>query len=44
MSDMRRMKWRESGSTNSVPSVLLSPRISMILGVDTLGNSFMTLT
>ena len=44
MSDMRRMKWRAYGTTNSVPSVLLCPRISMIVGVDTDGNSFVTLT
>ena len=44
MSDYRRMKWREHGTTNSVPTVLLSPRISMIVGVDSLGNSFVTLT
>ena len=44
MSDMRRMKWREKGTTNSVASVLMSPRISMIVGVDTFGNSYVTLT
>ena len=44
MSDFRRMKWREPGSTNSFPTLALSPRISMIVGVDTLGNSFLTLT
>ena len=44
MSDMRRMKWRAHGSTNSVATVLLCPRISMIVGVDNLGNSFLTLT
>ena len=44
MSDYRRMKWREHGTTNSVPTVLLSPRISMIVGVDSLGNSYVTLT
>ena len=41
---MRRMKWRAKGSTNSVPTVLMCPRISMIVGVDTDGNSFVTLT
>ena len=44
MSDYRRMKWREKGTTNSVPTVLMSPRISMIVGVDTHGNSYVTLT
>jgi hypothetical protein len=44
MSDFRRMKWREYGSTNGVPTLALSPRISMIVGLDTLGNSYVTLT
>ena len=44
MSDFRRMKWKESGTTNAVPSVLMCPRISMIVGVDTDGNSYVTLT
>ena len=44
MSDFRRMKWREHGSTNTVSTLALSPRISMIMGVDTLGNSYLTLT
>ena len=44
MSDMRRMKWREYGTTNSVPTLALSPRISMITGLDNHGNSYLTLT
>ena len=44
MSDFRRMKWRVHGTTNSLPTLALSPRISMITGVDTLGNSYLTLT
>ena len=44
MSDYRRMKWREKGTSNAVPTVLMSPRISMITGVDTNGNSYVTLT
>ena len=38
------MKWRENGTTNSVPTVLMCPRISMIVGVDSQGNSYVTLT
>ena len=44
MSDMRKMKWREHGTSNAVATVLMCPRISMITGVDTLGNSYVTLT
>ena len=44
MSDFRRMKWRDKGTSNSVPTVVMAPRISMIVGVDTNGNSFVTLT
>ena len=44
MSDFRRMKWREHGTSNAVATVLMCPRISMITGVDTLGNSYVTLT
>ena len=44
MSDFRKMKWRVKGSTNSVPSIQLVPRISMIVGVDTLGNIYLSLT
>ena len=44
MSDFRRMKWREKGTSNAVPSVVMAPRISMIVGVDTSGNSYVTLT
>ena len=44
MSDFRRMKWREKGKSNAVPTVLMSPRISMIAGLDTDGNTYVTLT
>ena len=43
-SDFRKMKWRPQYDTNSVPQLVIQPRISMILGVDTLGNTYMTLT
>ncbi len=44
MSDFRRMKWRVKDTTNSIPTVALVPRISMIVGLDTLGNIYLTLT
>ena len=44
MSDFRRMKWRPKYSTNSNPVVMIQPRISMILGMDTLGNVYVSLT
>ena len=44
MSDFRRMKWRPKYSTNSNPIVMVWPRISMIVGVDTLGNVYVSLT
>ena len=34
------MKWRPFGSTNSVARKQVSPRISMIIGFDTLGNIY----
>ena len=42
--DFRRMKWRIKGSTNSVPNMQMTPRISLIVGVDTLGNVYLSLT
>ena len=44
MSDFRRMKWKPKNSTNSNPIFMVWPRISMILGMDTLGNVYVTLT
>jgi hypothetical protein len=43
MSDFRRMKWQLPGTTNSVAKIEISPRITMILGLDTLGNIYVTL-
>ena len=43
MSDFRRMKWREKGTTNSVPLFQIVPRISMILGIDTFGRAYLSL-
>ena len=43
MSDFRRMKWQAPGTTNSVAKYEISPRITMILGLDTRGNVYLTL-
>ena len=43
MTDFRRMKWQEKGTTNSVPMKQVLPRISMIVGLDTQGSVFLTL-
>ena len=38
----RRKKWREHGSTNSVPGHQVNPRISLIGGIDTSGNVYLS--
>ena len=43
MSDFRRRKWQVIGTTNSVPKLSIAPRITMILGIDTLGNVYYSL-
>jgi hypothetical protein len=43
MSDFRRMKWQVPGTTNSVPKLEIAPRITMILGMDSVGNVYVTL-
>ena len=43
MSDFRRMKWRVKGSNNSISKLQLAPRISMMLGLDTLGHVYLSL-
>ena len=43
MSDFRRMKWQAPGTTNSVAKLEISPRITMILALDTKGNVYLTL-
>lgn len=43
MADFRRMKWRATGTTNSVAQLPLTPRISMIMGIDTAGRVYVTL-
>ena len=44
MSDFRRMKWRPKDQTNSNGVVMIQPRISMIVALDTLGNVYLSLT
>ena len=43
MSDFRRMKWRVKGTSNSVPSLQLVPRVSMIVGLDSRGAVYLSL-
>ena len=43
MSDFRRMKWQVPGTTNSVAKLEVAPRVTMILGLDTLGNVYAAL-
>ena len=43
MSDFRRRKWRPHRHTNSVAQLQLAPRISMIVGIDSLGEVFLSL-
>ena len=43
MSDFRRMKWQCPGTTNSVAKVEVSPRVTMILGLDTMGEIYVSL-
>ena len=43
MSDFRRMKWQKTGTTNSVPKIEITPRVTMILGLDTLVNIYVAL-
>ena len=42
--DFRHHKWQAYGTPNSVRTLQLVPRISMIVGIDTLGNVFCTVT
>ena len=43
-SDFRRRKWREYDGTNAVPTHSLTPRITLIAALDTMGNIYLTLT
>lgn len=42
--DFRRMKWREHDTSNIFPGSPLSPRITLIAALDTMGNVYLTLT
>ena len=44
MSDFRRMHWRPIDRNYSVKTKTVVPRISMIVGVDKLGNIYLCLT
>lgn len=43
MEDFRRMKWQQPPKLNSIPKALWNPRISMILAVDSYGQSYISL-
>ena len=43
MTDFRRRKWQAHRSTNSVAQLTMSPRISMIVGLDTNGKVYLSL-
>ena len=43
MSDYRRMKWRAHGDNNSLAKTQVSPRISMIIGIETTGAVYLSL-
>ena len=38
------MKWGFKGTNNNLPKKSMNPRISMIVGIDTLGNIYFTLS
>ena len=38
------MKWRIPTTTNSISTLVMHPRIAIIYGADSLGNSYITLT
>ena len=44
ISDYRYMKWQPIGSPNSIPTLPVRPRITMIAGLDTQGNVYVSLT
>jgi hypothetical protein len=39
-----RRKWRQHGTTNSVRTDIVTPRVSLILGFDSVGESYVALT
>jgi len=42
--DMRHMKWRRRGQTNSISDKAIQPRLSVIAAIDTEGESYMSLS
>ena len=44
MSDFRKRHWRPNKSNYSVGAKQMQPRISMITGIDKLGNVYLSLT
>ena len=42
--DMRHMKWRTQGQTNSISDKSISPRISVIAAIDTEGEAYLSLS
>ena len=42
--DFRRQKWRQHGLSNSVSAKDVSPRLSLILALDSLGNVYFSMT
>ncbi len=43
MSDFRRKKWRPHRHSNSVAKLPMTPRVTMITGIDTKGEVFLSL-
>ena len=41
--DHRRMKWQVHGTTNSLATKALVPRVSVILAIDSIGRSYLSL-
>ena len=42
--DMRHMKWRRKGQTNSISDKAIRPRLSVIAAIDTEGEAYMSLS
>ena len=43
MSDFRRMKWQFPGTNNSVGAFQVTPRVSILTAIDSIGNSYIAL-
>ena len=43
MSDFRRMKWKPYDKSNTIGKKMITPRISMITGLDTNGSIYLSL-